>query len=256
MQLSTEALRDAGLTDGEIKVYLALLELGTSTTGSIIERSGVARSIIHQLLNKLAQKGLVSYITKEKTKHYQASDPQRLLDYIDEREKILQENRAKVQSLLPQLHLHMNSTRPSEAKIFEGFKGAATVHEDMLNRLSKNEEFFYMGIPANQPEHFNAYWQKSHATRHKRGVRIKLLFHKDTPEHVVRHPSPYPGCEGRYMPVDIDTPAWFAGCRGVAVVGFPSKNPLTIQIINDEIADSFRAYFDEFWRQSRKITKK
>ncbi|MBS3167698.1 hypothetical protein J4216_01085 [Candidatus Woesearchaeota archaeon] len=39
-------LREAGLTEGEIKVYLALLELGTSTSGPIVEKSGVARSII------------------------------------------------------------------------------------------------------------------------------------------------------------------------------------------------------------------
>ena len=62
------ALKDAGLTDGEAKVYLALLELGSSTTGPIIHKSKIAKSIVYQILEKLMQKGLVSYVTKEKTK--------------------------------------------------------------------------------------------------------------------------------------------------------------------------------------------
>ena len=40
--MDTFALKEAGLTDGEIKVYLALLELGSSTTGPVIEKSGIA----------------------------------------------------------------------------------------------------------------------------------------------------------------------------------------------------------------------
>ena len=40
--MEISALREAGLTDGETKIYLALLELGTSTTGPIIEKSKVS----------------------------------------------------------------------------------------------------------------------------------------------------------------------------------------------------------------------
>ena len=36
-------LSQAGLTDGESRAYLALLELGPSTTGPIVDRSGVSR---------------------------------------------------------------------------------------------------------------------------------------------------------------------------------------------------------------------
>ena len=68
MLMDTTSLREAGLTDGEIKVYLALLELGAATTGPIIEKSGIARSIIYQILDKLMQKGLVSMVMKDKTK--------------------------------------------------------------------------------------------------------------------------------------------------------------------------------------------
>ena len=51
--METKALREAGLTKGEIKVYLALIELGSTTTGPLIEKSKVSRSIVNEILKKL-----------------------------------------------------------------------------------------------------------------------------------------------------------------------------------------------------------
>ena len=82
-------LKEIGLTEGEIKVYLALLELGASTTGPIIEKANISRSIIYQILDKLIEKGLVSFITKEKTKYFQATQPKHFLDIIEKEKENL-----------------------------------------------------------------------------------------------------------------------------------------------------------------------
>src|SRR3989344_588720 len=149
--MDIQAMKEAGLTEGESKVYLSLIELGPSTTGPIIEKSKVAKSIIYQLLEKLIQKGLVSYITKEKTKYFQASDPQKIIDYIEENEKKLQENKKKIEDILPSLLTKQNSSNKQIAVIYEGFKGMITVHEHTYDKLSKGEEFFYLGIQPEQP---------------------------------------------------------------------------------------------------------
>ena len=73
--MDISALKEAGLTDGETRTYLALLEVGSSTIGPVLKKSGVNRSIIYRIIEKLIKKGLVSYITKEKTKYYQAAPP-------------------------------------------------------------------------------------------------------------------------------------------------------------------------------------
>ena len=39
--MDTKILEDLGFTNAEIKVYLALLELGSATAGPIIEKSGL-----------------------------------------------------------------------------------------------------------------------------------------------------------------------------------------------------------------------
>ena len=248
-------LKEAGLTEGEIKVYLALLDLGSSTTGPIIEKSGVARSIVYQILGKLIQKGLVSYIIKEKTKYFQAAEPNKILDYIDEREKKLKKNRKKIENILPELLLKQKSSKESEARIFEGFKGMITVHEHTYQKLKKGEEYFYMGIVPEQPKHFHAYWQRDHIRRAKLGIKCKLLFHPKTDKKILINRNSYKGCDARYMPVEINTPAWFTGYKDVAVIGIPSSKPITLEIVNKEVADSFQAYFDEFWKRSKPFKK-
>ena len=57
------------LTEGEAKVYEALLFLGSSTVGPIVTRSKVSYSNIYEVCDRLTAKGLVSHIVKEKTKH-------------------------------------------------------------------------------------------------------------------------------------------------------------------------------------------
>ena len=51
-------LEQIGFTKSEIKIYLALLKLGSSTTGPIITESKTANSKIYEVLEKLIEKGL------------------------------------------------------------------------------------------------------------------------------------------------------------------------------------------------------
>ncbi|MBI4162784.1 MAG: hypothetical protein HY513_03805 [Candidatus Aenigmarchaeota archaeon] len=247
--MDIEILKGAGLTNGEAKVYLALLGLGSLTTGPIVEKSGVARSIVYQLLEKLIQKGLVSYIIKEKTKYFQASDPDKILDYIEERKKNLEKSKQKIESILPQLLAKQNFfSKESDVKVFEGFKGMIAVHEHIYKNLKKGESYFFFGIPQEQPKHFHAYWKRDHVRRVKAGILCKLLFNPKTPKEILLDRSKYKGCDARYMPIEVNTPAWFMGYKDTAVIGFASSSPITIEIKNTEIADSFRAYFEEFWK--------
>ena len=251
--MDTSSLKEAGLTDGEIKVYLALLELGLSTTGPIIKKSGIARSIIYQLLEKLMQKGLVSYITKEKTKYFQAAEPNKILKYIDERKKRLEENRKKAEQLLPELILKQKIHKKSEANIYTGFRGIRTAHEHLYLNLKKGEEYCYLGVPAYQPEEQHIYWKKDHVRRIKKGIKCRLLFNRDTDKKTLKNRNSYKGADAKYMPSGIKTPACFMTYKDTTVIILQSPFAIAVELINQEIADSFQAYFEEFWKRSKKF---
>ncbi|MEK6868392.1 MAG: helix-turn-helix domain-containing protein, partial [Nanoarchaeota archaeon] len=85
--MNVEILEAIGMTKAEIKVYFALLERGSSTTGPIVEKSGVSSSKIYEILEKLMQKGLASFVVEAGMKYYEAAKPSRLLDYMKEKEE-------------------------------------------------------------------------------------------------------------------------------------------------------------------------
>src|SRR3989344_8253028 len=91
------ALAELGLSDGEIKVYLSLLKLGTVPVSRIKEDTGLHRTTIYDFVEKLLQKGLVSYVVRGNVKVYRAADPGKLKDFLGEKQSALEQ-------VLPALH--------------------------------------------------------------------------------------------------------------------------------------------------------
>ena len=84
MSIETQ-LQELGLTEGEAKVYLALVKHGLATVGPVVKESRVAYSNIYEILARLQEKGLVTFIIKSKTHHYRAVPPHRLQDYLEKK---------------------------------------------------------------------------------------------------------------------------------------------------------------------------
>ena len=254
--MDTTALGGAGLTDGEIKVYLALIELGLTTIGPILDKSKVTKSIIYRILDRLIQKGLVSYIIKEKTKHFQAAPPEKLLDYVEEKKQSLDENKRKIQEMIPQLLLKQQLSPKSEATIYEGFKGIMTVHDKRFEKLKRGDEYFFFGLPAQQPEYYHSYWKKDHQKREKLGIKCRMLYDSKVEDAVLRDRNSVTLCEARRMPINVDTPAWILCYKDTTVIGLPlSEKPFAFEIVNVDVAKSFTNYFEWFWQKSKPFRK-
>jgi len=251
--MDLDLVRASGMTEGEAKVYASLLKLGTTTTGPIIEKSGVANSIVYRILNNLIEKGLVSYIVKEKTRYYKASQPTRLLDYIDEQKEKLEQNKKLLQAIMPRLQMSMVPSQETSVQIFEGFRGFQTAWEYCYAVLKKGDEYYSWGIYPVQEQRFHLYWQRDHKKRARLGIIAKLLFNKGTELEILKNRNRYRGCDARYMPVDIKTPAWFVAYKNVTGIFLQRKTPIAIQILDQQISESFKAYFEEFWRRSKKM---
>ncbi|MFH1840319.1 MAG: helix-turn-helix domain-containing protein [Nanoarchaeota archaeon] len=251
--MNIEPLKQAGLTEGEIKVYLALIKLGSSTIGPILDESKITKSIIYRILDKLIDKGLVSYITKQKTKYFQASQPNRLLDYLNKKDKELQENKKKIQDLIPQLLSQQTHTKKSEANIYEGFKGIMTAYENRYQKLKKGDEVILYSLPAEQPGFHHAYWKKHHKLLAKLGIKCRMLYNQEVSNEIIKNRNNYKGCEARKMPYKLKTPSWVMIYKDVTLVAIPQgAMPLAFEITNQEIANSFKDYFETFWKIAKK----
>ena len=252
--MDISALQEAGLTDGEIRTYLALLEVGSSTIGPILEKSGVNRSIIYRILEKLIKKGLVSYVTKEKTKYYQAAPPNKLLDYVETREKEIQQNKSKIQEMIPQLILKQKLAKKSEANMYEGFRGLMTAYENRYQKLKEGDEVVLYGLPTQQPGFHHAYWKKHHQILAKEKIKCRMLYHSDVTDENLKNRNSYKYCEARRMPFNIESPSWVMIYKDVVLIAIPQgEMPFAFEITSQQVADSFRNYFEWFWGPSKSL---
>jgi HTH-type transcriptional regulator, sugar sensing transcriptional regulator len=244
-------IKDAGLTDAEAKVYLALLKHGSTTTGPLLFETKVANSIIYRILDSLISKGLASYIIKEKTKYFQAADPTKLIEYIDTRKNKLEESRDKIQSLLPQLMMMNRNLSSTSVRVYEGFKGIQTAFCHYHDKLRSGDELYSWGVYPEQEEKYHLLWQRDHVRRGKEGINNKLLFNQGTDRKILKNRNSYKLCEARYMPTAIKTKAWFMVYQDVTLIALQCGKELSIEIINQEIADTFKAYFIDLWKASK-----
>ena len=74
------------------------------------------------------------------------------------------------------------------------------------------------------------------------------MFNRDTKPEILKNRNSFKGADARYMPTDLKTPAWFLTYKDTTTIILQDPTEIAVEIINQEIADSFKAYFEEFWK--------
>ena len=72
--MDKQQLINIGLSNNEVDIYLSLLESGQSLVGEITKKTKINRTHIYDRLQKLINKGLVSYIIKNNRKYFYAGN--------------------------------------------------------------------------------------------------------------------------------------------------------------------------------------
>ncbi|MBW2996848.1 hypothetical protein KY349_00745, partial [Candidatus Woesearchaeota archaeon] len=248
MAVKTELLEEIGLTKSEIKVYLALLELGSSTTGPIVDKSKASSSKIYEILDKLMQKGLASYIVKAGTKYFEAADPKRILDYMKEKEEKLKKQEKEIESLLPELELKKKlSEYKSEAKIFKGVKGGETAFKQLLNSMTKDDEWIAFVVSFTNKQYFNTI-TRLHDQRAKKGLKARIIFNEKLKKEAERERG-LPHTQIKYVSDEFQTPAIVNVVGNITLLNIMTEDITVFMIESKEVADSFRAQFEKLWRQ-------
>jgi len=243
-------LEDIGLTKSEISVYLALLELGSSTTGKIVDKAKVSSSKIYEVLDKLIQKGLVSFIIKSGIKYFQASSPERIMGYMEEKENKLSEQKNELEKLLPELKIKQTLSKyNSEATIFKGIEGAKTAFDDVLTSLNKGEEYYVMGASELIPS-FSIFIRQHHMKRIKKGIGVKLLFSEQAKDWVENLKDIKKLTEIKFAPSQLLASSFILIYKNKILITVISKRDITMfRIESKEVTDSFKSQFELLWTQ-------
>lgn len=241
-------LEDIGLTKNEIKIYLGLLDLGLTTTGPIIKKTKIHTSKVYDGLERLAEKGLISHIIKANTKYFKAVSPDRLIDFLEDKKKRIEEQEKEIKGILPELKLKQQLVgNDTEAEIFKGWKGMETVYRMMRETLGKGETNYVFGASKGEDEERVRNFFNKHATLLiEKGIKQKIIFNESARGNIqesYKHPK-----LTQIKHMEETTPAELNIWRDKTMIVILRKNPTVIMVSDQKVADSFRRYFEMMWK--------
>lgn len=242
-----DLLRKIGLTDGETRVYLALLELGPSTVGPIVKKSGIAYSNIYEVLQRLAEKGLVSFVTRQMTKYFQAYDPEKLRDYLEKQESEIQKEKAELNKILPALKkISEEAGEKLEAEVYIGMKGVFSAFEKMGKYYEAGEDYFFLYNHEPQiMELTDGFFIGLDPLNKKVNLKMRGI---SQPAYKI---SKFVKFVEKYLQmryIDLPLPANVDMVKDKLLFVSWSAKPVAFLIHSKDMAEKFKAYFNELWK--------
>jgi len=236
-----EELKALGLTEGEIKVYSAILDLGIATINKIHERTGLERRTIYDVINKLIEKGLISYTTENKKKTYQCAHPNRILAEINNKERGLEELKKKIPGFITQFQ----APRPKiNSEVFRGSEGIKAVWEDMLNY----KEIYWIGSGRYVPKKFPPWF----SDWNKRRIKLKVKWYNLLRHELRKEIKAMPYEFVKFLPEEFSGNPIVIGIYGNKVVNFVfSEQFFAFVIESKEIAENYKKYHKYLWDSIR-----
>ena len=246
--MESNILEEIGLTQGETKVYLALIKLGSTKTGPLASKSGVSSSKVYKILDRLEKKGLVGEVIKSKTKYFTAMEPKRVLDYLDEKEKKIQEKKKLFKKILPQLELEQQTAgQKPKAIIYEGFKAISNFYRNILDELKEEETYYVIGAGYGlSNKGTRPFFHNYHTQRAKKGIKVKMLANHPTRNNLEK--TTFLKSSIRFLPSYFITDMTILFYKQKAFIFFLTKEPFGFLIHSEEAVNSFKIYFDTLWK--------
>jgi predicted transcriptional regulator len=171
-----EALVSSGLTNGEAKVYLALLSLGPSTTKPIVDTSGVSASKVYEILEKLLRKGLASVSIQDRVRVFSATDPERIMDYLNEEIGNLRKHLEKTRTVIPMLRAKKNSVgKAPPIEFTKGRKGFESLFNEAYGALKTGDSYFSLA-GYRMSFKIQDYWHKQSKVFNKKNISQFLIY--------------------------------------------------------------------------------
>ena len=244
--METNYLKEIGLSDNEIRIYLELLKRGESLASTLAERAGVNRTLTYQILSNLMKRGLVGYVIKNQTKYFRAGHPSKLMDYLKEKE-------THIERIIPELtKLALPEERNYSVELYEGKEGLKTIMNDIIRTKPREWLDFTSGMTIDLlPEFFMNKWEKA---RIKARIKARFLIN-DTKEGRIRGEElkKLKLSEVRYLPEGLKSPSHIYVYKDrVGIALWVKESPFGIVIRSEEIAHRFGEFFEWFWKISGK----
>jgi sugar-specific transcriptional regulator TrmB len=247
--MELQELLKLGFNKNEAKVYLALIRFGKADARTIIKETKFHKNIVYDNLEKLIDKGLVSFILEGKKKIFQIASSNALNDYFEEQEKELEDRKKEAEKLTQEINKLAKTIRTEiEARVFRGVKGIRSFY---YSGVEKGKDNFAFGAPQESIDIMGeTFWRNLQTRRQAKKVRAKLIFNPSIREYGETIKNNL--TEVRYFERDFEpmTETHIQGDELGIVVW--TQEPILFLIKDKLVAQSYLKFFEKMWKQAKK----
>ncbi len=240
-----EILQELGLAKNEAQIYVTLAEQGELSVSGIATHSGINRRNIYDTLEKLVEKGLVFEIVDTNERRFQAVEPGKLLELVEER-------RTSLLRVLPALEQKYKSV-PFSEKVFlyRGIEGWKNALRDML-RVGE-DVYTIGGKGAWTDERFVPFFVQFNKEAKRKKMRLHILFEAGVKGTRFERGLQDSNVRYRFLPKSFTSPMSIDIFGNYSILypevelgTFNEDAPLTV-IVNPIVADGYRKWFKALW---------
>ena len=231
-------LEQFNLTRKESSVYLAALELGTTSAAAIAKKAGIQRTHFYDISESLIAAGFLQRVSKNSKRLYSAADPETIIEI--EEKKI-----EKLKQTLPEFKaLYNTSGEKPRVTYFEGRSGIEQINEDTLRYKGEAVAFTtprFVSFPSRSTG--KPYIEKRIAM----GNRVRVIG-EDAPEiRELREKDNKELRETRILSKDVFRSEIEIGIYGSKVFVIDYKEQFGFIIEDTEIARVMKMIFEIVW---------
>jgi len=236
--MELKELEKIGLTTNEAKIFIALLELGQAQAGKISKQSQINRTTTYDSLDRLIEKGLVTYTIQANKKLFKPVPPQTLLDQQKEKQKAIEQ-------LLPELNtIFKKSKDREESDIYKGRKGIKSI----LNNILNYKEYISFGSSGKFLEIMKHDFTIFQKRKKQLNIKAKVILAesaKNTEQVKTAH------AQFKYIKDEFFSPTTTFVYGNKTAIIIWGQIPTATLITSKEVATSYKNYFNILWQTAK-----
>lgn len=237
--MDLDLLLQFGLHKNDTKVYEALVSLGRTKSGALMEHAKVGSSRLYASLDALIEKGLVSYEVRNNVRYYKPEKIDSMIEQSRESTRALVELSERIRSVTPTV------VERNETNVFEGYHGFRRAFLEHVDRMNKGEELRIIGFGARAPERrvLSRFLDEINVIAIKKKCKMHILFDEGF-HYKPGIPNVGKSADIRFLPSSYFGPTAYNISKTEVLLSVWGKDPLVIRIRNPILVASFEAHFD------------
>ncbi|MFA6461192.1 MAG: helix-turn-helix domain-containing protein [Candidatus Woesearchaeota archaeon] len=239
-----EIFKELGFSEREIKVYLSLLELGSSKVGPLAAKTRMQHSKVYQTLEKLIDKGLVTYVMKSQIRYFQAEDPKHILQIIKEKENRFLE-------IMPELKLKQQlAQEPQIATVYEGYKAIKVMFDNLFAEMDKNSGYYIFALKE-EYDSANAlrFIRHLHLRVSEIGSDNRIILHRSIKKKFLKNSGDLKKIKSKFTSLKLPPGLMIINDR---IINWSfGERPTAVEIKSKQISDNYKHFFLEVWNSIR-----